>query len=294
MGSYNVACSVSNISIGPGERIAYFPLRPNQYAKGFEGGPADGNNTLIHTNCYYYPVTLPIFGTYDDYGGIENIEKNLNTYILEKYFGQVIEVIANIHRGEGIPKITSGMFVHRDIFDTLVNKCAKVDEFGRKHILMYNSSEKNIDKELSREFDEFAASIRKAKEREAEFSSQLKEKTRLGWEIWIENWKIFNFRDYPVFRDIYLPHIENGDLKQQLIQFVKFETGLFATNNFYFPAMNGYQCGNVYASRYLYQKAYKMMRNEVYSRRWRNFFKDPIDMFIWRNKRRLKKLIGKG
>jgi hypothetical protein len=39
----------------------------------------------------YLPATLPIFGEYDDYGGIENIEKDENTKLIEEHFNCTIE-----------------------------------------------------------------------------------------------------------------------------------------------------------------------------------------------------------
>jgi len=78
MGSYNVACSVSNISIRSGDPVAFIPLEVAKYP--YKIG--DGNHTLIYSNCFYAPATLPIFGEYDDYGGVENIirDKNLQSH----------------------------------------------------------------------------------------------------------------------------------------------------------------------------------------------------------------------
>lgn len=71
MGCYNVACSISNISIGAGDDIVFIPLTQSKHGAKL----GDRNTSLISPHCIYSPVTLPIFGKYDDYGGIEDIEQ---------------------------------------------------------------------------------------------------------------------------------------------------------------------------------------------------------------------------
>jgi len=90
MGCYNVACSVSNLSIGAGTKLAFIPLWPNQ--RSLQGPHILYPNTdLIYSHCIYYPVSLPIFGEYDDYGGVENIETDKNTDRIEKIFKMSIQ-----------------------------------------------------------------------------------------------------------------------------------------------------------------------------------------------------------
>jgi len=254
MGSFNVACSISNISIGYGDDITYIPLEVSKYP--YKIG--DGNNLLIYSHCFYSPVTLPIFGSYDDYGRIENIKRDTNVEIIEAYFDEKIEDICGIYDHDVKP-ISSGMFIHREIFDILVEKCSQVDEWGKKNF----DSEENY---LSNYFDKFIKSIRQAKEFHKEYSKDvIINNRRIGWELWLsgESHNIFNFRDYWEFRNIYFPQIENGKLKEELIQFIMFEAGMFAVNRFYFPAMNGYQCGNHYASKLLYKKAISIMKEKI-------------------------------
>ena len=77
MGSWSVYCDISNITINAGDRIGIVPLVKNE-----------GQSSSYST---YLPAMLPIFGTYDDYGGIEDIEENANTKTIEKYFGVSIQ-----------------------------------------------------------------------------------------------------------------------------------------------------------------------------------------------------------
>ena len=94
MGSFDVACSVSRITINGGDPVAYFPLEKYKYCY----DPAAPNNMLIYPWCYYVPVSLPIFGEYFDYGFIDEIEENASTKALEKHFKCTIK---NIVGAEG-------------------------------------------------------------------------------------------------------------------------------------------------------------------------------------------------
>lgn len=75
MGSWSVHCGISNIAITSGNECVLLPLKKNN---GFGYQPN-------------LPATLPIFGTYDDYGGLENIQKDENTKLIEEHFGITIE-----------------------------------------------------------------------------------------------------------------------------------------------------------------------------------------------------------
>jgi len=75
MGSWSVYCGISQIAITAGRPCVLIPLK-KEY-----------NNTYLP----YLPATLPIFGTYDDYGGIEDIEKDENTKLIEEHFDCTIE-----------------------------------------------------------------------------------------------------------------------------------------------------------------------------------------------------------
>jgi hypothetical protein len=72
MGSWSVYCGISQIAITASDECVLLPLKENK--RGDSYSP-------------YLPATLPIFGKYDDYGGIENIEEDDNTKLIEKYFG---------------------------------------------------------------------------------------------------------------------------------------------------------------------------------------------------------------
>jgi len=72
MGSWSVYCGVSNISITAGNDCVLLPLKENRSSNGY---------------LPYIPATLPIFGRYDDYGGLEDIVEDDNTKLIESHFG---------------------------------------------------------------------------------------------------------------------------------------------------------------------------------------------------------------
>ena len=75
MGSWSVSCGISNIAITAGNDCVILPLR----------------KSIGLSYQSHQPVCLPIFGTYNDYGGMENIIYDDNTRLIEKHFGVSIE-----------------------------------------------------------------------------------------------------------------------------------------------------------------------------------------------------------
>lgn len=80
MGSYSVCCVMSKLSI-PHGRVKLIPIKKQKH-------PYYG------CSSEYYPYCLPLTGEYDTYGGIENIERDINVEIIERYFGIPIEDFA--------------------------------------------------------------------------------------------------------------------------------------------------------------------------------------------------------
>jgi hypothetical protein len=137
MGSYNVSCGVSRISIHPGDRICLIPLVPNRGEKLVQELI---NTSYIVSNdgpkALFSPFTLPIFGVYGDYGRIEEIERTKHVEAIEKYFECDIQDFANaITCGSGkktdkLPSKIAGMFVLRDVYEELVKN--EMNEYEEK------------------------------------------------------------------------------------------------------------------------------------------------------------------
>ena len=73
MGCWSVSCGISNIAITSGNECCIIPL--------IESSSEYGG---------YVPVSLPIFGRYNDYGGMEDIVEDENTKLIENYVGITI------------------------------------------------------------------------------------------------------------------------------------------------------------------------------------------------------------
>lgn len=112
MGSFNVACSVSHLSIDPGEKVVFIPLLPRSlryYPE--EPSILDHISYFTYPHDYYNPFCLPIKGEYGDYGVLQNIVRDETVETIEKFFGISIEqFIDSVTGRKGMTDTYSGMF----------------------------------------------------------------------------------------------------------------------------------------------------------------------------------------
>ncbi len=118
MGSWSVYCTISNIAITSGNKCVLVPLKE---AKGHEG-------------IKWQPATFPIFGEYNDYGGIENIEQNDNTKLIEKHFGITIDEFASF--------LVDGKFTYYR--DEAKKVAVKVKNFTEAENLRFTWIDRNV------------------------------------------------------------------------------------------------------------------------------------------------------
>lgn len=248
MGSFDVACSISRITINPGDPVAYFPLKPYR----FSYDPRAANNMLIYTWCYYEPACLPIFGEYYDYGYIDEIEKNCSTKAIEKHFDCPIETVVGA-AGE-IP--CPGMFVHRDIYQIMID--SEVDEWG---------GEGHAAREAL--YMRYDAYRKAAKALDAIPKKKKGDEWSMKYDNTMEKYKAeealreIGFREFETFMKIYTPLIKRGWLKTQFADMMCFLRSMNATNAHFFPAANGYQAGNHYGNIKVHQKAVEILDNKI-------------------------------
>ena len=260
MGCFNVACSISNISIDSGDPVVLIPLEVSQ----FPSGIGDKNLYLIYSRCFYYPAAFPIKGFYDDYGGIEHIEMNEAFLFNCHWYGKDISNPREVNelwdcREGGTPEnITSGMFIHREIYDLLIDK--QIGEFGDKRWISSR-------KKLNSQFDKLVRAIKSNKQKTDELNSSIPEGGSPFEYVWgLPNdirYHGLRFRDYRTFKDMVHKCLETDQLKDTIVEMYMFETGMYFVNTFYFPAMNGLQHGNHFMSRRLYQKSLDIVREKI-------------------------------
>jgi hypothetical protein len=144
MGSWSVYCGLSNLTIVSGQKCVFLPLKKNKAHRDYSP---------------YVPATLPIFGEYDDYGGIEDIVKDKNTELIEQHFNCTIEEFCHFFtRGKirsdesdfpkNLKKVSeiedwTYMWIDRKVYDFLVANRNKSfggvgdHNFGRSVFLNY-------------------------------------------------------------------------------------------------------------------------------------------------------------
>ncbi|MFW5847896.1 MAG: hypothetical protein ACOCVF_03170 [bacterium] len=133
MGSWSVYCGISKITISSGDNCVLLPIKPSR---------KNGFNTYLP----YLPTTLPIFGEYNDYGGLENIKKDENTKLIEEYFNIPISEFVELFttNNKNIPdnhelKDWKYMFIDYEVYSFMIshiNNEHKGDiEFGNPDIL---------------------------------------------------------------------------------------------------------------------------------------------------------------
>jgi hypothetical protein len=247
MGSFDVACSISRITINPGDPVAYFPLKLYDYAY----DPRAANNTLIYTWCYYEPATLPIFGKYYDYGYIDQIEKDSSTKAIEKHFECPIETVVGAQGDIPCP----GMFVHRDIYQAMIDN--QVDEWGRPEATREKLYERYDTYRKAAKALRAIPKQKKGDEWSRRFDDTM-EKYRAKEAI-----ANIGFREFETFMKIYTPLINRGWLRTQMADLMCFLRSMNAVNAHFFPAACGYQCGNHYGNRIIQEKTMEILNNKI-------------------------------
>lgn len=138
MGHFSYTCLLSGIPITGGDKAVLLPIFPKVHW-GYDCSQKSmtkfGKSTLCSNdgpNLYFDELFFPIFGEYDSYGRLENIEKDDNTKILEEFFGLTIEQISTV--------LTDG---RKDEFEAGGTYCESVkilDKNNKNHMKLLKTS----------------------------------------------------------------------------------------------------------------------------------------------------------
>lgn len=254
MGCYSVACSISKLSINHGDKCVIIPIFKNpfdeQYGRKAIGSPCD--------RCL--PLTLPIVGYYDDYGGIEYIEKNENTEIIEKYFGISIEdfiqcILYNEYdkvKDESKKKILEKTYFMYVLYDVYAYSCCNFRNLSYK-------KEKEVVKE-------FHSNIQKCNEMFFIYSEGSKYHTKEEFYDLVLTAMRYHIEDLlpfycargfhynnEYFKNIYLSTVFNGKtfynpsdfMLKEFVDFYYFIMSMIYTNSIFDIVRQGTQCGDV-------------------------------------------------
>lgn len=132
MGCWNVACSISKVSIGHGDKVLFIPLMVNKDLKEAGVNGLTQMHYILDVDMYYKPFCLPIEAQYDDYGGLEKVVKTANTDAIEKLLGIKIQDFLKIVCQQEVGpkkfqkspyyqmvKDLGGMFIHKEVYQEL-------------------------------------------------------------------------------------------------------------------------------------------------------------------------------
>lgn len=174
MGSFNVTCSISRLSISAGDRVVFIPATKDHIIK--EKGDND-SWSLEPTHMFFgsegsglAPVSLPIYGSYDDYGGIEADEDEKHDEILKKAYGTTAQGLADFVTGRddeydgqlnlSFPDGLFGVFILEEVYNRAVHymrkhKSASKDAYvGAKMLvkLGFQESEESVPEEIENRY----------------------------------------------------------------------------------------------------------------------------------------------
>jgi len=87
MGSFNVGCAVSNLTVHEGDEIGFMLLRPKAYRS------EETTKHRIYATDDYEPFLPPIYGVYGDYGDLTDIRESNVTAAIEEIFRRPVEKV---------------------------------------------------------------------------------------------------------------------------------------------------------------------------------------------------------
>ena len=109
MGHFSYSCKLTGLPITCGTPVVFIPLIPvSKTYLDYDFKSKYGTANICSNEgprTYFNPFCFPIKGTYDDYGGIEEIIEDDNTKILESFFNlsiqQIVDVICCNRKDDG-------------------------------------------------------------------------------------------------------------------------------------------------------------------------------------------------
>ena len=159
MGYWTISCQLSGVPITHRAPAVIIPMLRTENELDFEYGLSTSPYSNSGSWWKYRPSFFPIFGKYDDYGGIEDIIEDDNTKILESFYGIDIHTIAKIltcdRKADGYDDVLFGLKKPRTKPDDYVEDENDDDRYVRI------SGNKAPEQKDYNSYNEFADSYRK-------------------------------------------------------------------------------------------------------------------------------------
>lgn len=96
MGSFDVACVISDLSIGYGDKVGFMLIEDSAVLNDYKARNLVPEPGWIHYGLEdegYKPFLPPVFGEYNDYGYVTNVEETETSRFIENLFGKPIETV---------------------------------------------------------------------------------------------------------------------------------------------------------------------------------------------------------
>lgn len=105
MGHFTIRCAITNVQIARGEEIVAVPVI---YMPEYRG------EVLTCTpRCQYRVIGLPMFGTYDEYGGVDVHANDVGAKYNATLFNTTVDNVGNLHNG-AVGKKLCKLFFHSE------------------------------------------------------------------------------------------------------------------------------------------------------------------------------------
>lgn len=125
MGSFDVGCGLSNLTIHCGDEAGFLILNQTRTRPQYGDYPSSGKAFL--SSGTHLPFLPPVFGVYDDYGRLRDIRPTITTQILEKLFDRPIQVVMDCIMGMRYIYESSG-----EIYQNyMLPECRSVNTYGK-------------------------------------------------------------------------------------------------------------------------------------------------------------------
>lgn len=260
MGSFNQPCFVSKVTIGYGDRVYFIPLKHSDkyYPR---------NNTLSNTGEMFRPVMLPILGEYDDYGRVVP-DQTESIKFLERHYNKPIAFILDPDN----KLYDAGVFVHESVYNAINAQFYRDYDGKKKNDYDFDQEFYKMSEGLKKEIESSISSIRFYKQYRTEIAdkdyteqiayrmNQLKNLDfhmcgGYFFDIWIQK--------FPEFAKTYRKIFVTGKLKQDMINFAKFDYNLYCCNCAYIPTASGQQYGNHFMVKEMLKAATKINNAKI-------------------------------